>query len=76
MIGDLVLLEFTQDVADLETLLEVIVTVCIDQLKVFASVKDDSVILVVRPPAPPELDCQGTPSGPLVASLFRSDIDL
>ena len=48
--GHLVLLESTQDVANLETLLEVIILVCIDQLKVFASVKYYSMILVVRLP--------------------------
>ena len=44
----IILLEFAEDVADLETLLEVVVLVGVDQLKVFTTVKDDSVILIVR----------------------------
>ena len=46
--GYIILLEFAKDVADLETLLEVVVLVGVDQLKIFTTVEDDSVILIVR----------------------------
>jgi hypothetical protein len=47
LIGDLVFLEFPEDVSDLETFLEIIVLVGIDKLQVFTSVKDNGVILVI-----------------------------
>jgi hypothetical protein len=46
--GYLVLFKLAKDIADLETFLEVVILICINHLKVFATVEDDSVILVVR----------------------------
>ena len=46
--GYLVLFELAKDVANLETFLQVVILICIDQLKVFATVKDDGVVLIVR----------------------------
>ena len=43
-----ILLEFAQDIPDLQAFFEVIVLVRIDQLQVLAAVEDNSVILIVR----------------------------
>lgn len=39
--------EFTEDIAGLVTFLRIVILVCVDQLKVFATI-EDSVVLVVR----------------------------
>ena len=46
--GGAVLLELAQDVANLDTLLQVVVLVSIDELQILATVEDDCVVLVVR----------------------------
>lgn len=45
---DVVVLELAENVADLETLFEVVVLVRVDELDVLSTVEDDGVVLVVR----------------------------
>lgn len=45
---DVVVLEFTENISNLETLLQIIILIRVDELEVFSSMEDDGVVLVVR----------------------------
>ena len=50
--GYLVLFKSAKDIADLETFLQAVILIRVDQLKVFATIEDGSMALVVRLPVP------------------------
>jgi len=48
LVRNVVILEFTENVTNLEALLEIVVLVRVDELNILSTVEDDGVILIVR----------------------------